>query len=75
MKILKMNTGTPTDVFDGNPAISNSKLLLVNGKYARGNYSYVTNRWIIIEEFQLAIGDHINKDIIWFEEENHVCII
>ena len=37
--------GIPTDIFDGNPAISNDKLILVNGRFKRGNYSYATKKW------------------------------
>lgn len=62
--------GIPTDVFDGNEAISNDKLILYEGRFKRGNYSYVTNKWFWIEEFERVIIDLEGEDeLIWFEKE------
>ncbi len=63
--------GIPTDKFEGNPAISNDKLILVDGRFKRGNYSYVTKKWFWIEEFKCIIkGLEGDDELIWFDIEN-----
>jgi|688.fasta_scaffold2846015_1 hypothetical protein len=63
--------GIPTDVFEGNPAISNDKLILVDGRFKRGNYSYATEKWFWIEEFKCIIeGLEGDDELIWFDIEN-----
>lgn len=68
MKNLKANKGIPIDIFEGNPALSNPKLLLIEGKYCWGYYSYATSGWCVIEEFKKNIGCFEDTEVIWFEE-------
>ena len=61
----------PTDVFEGNPAISNDKLILIDGRFRRGYYSYVTKNWCWIEEFKCIInGLEGDDELIWFDIDN-----
>jgi len=60
--------GIPTDVCEGNPNISNDKLILQNGRFKRGFYSYLTKKWLWIEEFKNAIdGMDDDGELIWFD--------
>jgi len=62
--------GIPKDVFSGNPAISNYKLILIDGTFKRGLYSYVTKKWIMIESFKVSIdGLKGDSDLMWFDIE------
>jgi len=60
--------GIPSDIFIGDDTISNNKLILVDGKFKRGYYSYATKKWFWIEEFKFVIdGLEGCDDLIWFD--------
>jgi hypothetical protein len=50
--------------------ISNDKLILVDGRFKRGNYSYATKKWFWIEEFKCIIeGLEGDDELTWFDIE------
>ena len=72
----------PTEHANYNEAISYDYLVLVNGCYGRGTFSFISNKWMVIEQFKLSINrtSHHNADlnkekeyffdeVIWFEEK------
>jgi hypothetical protein len=72
----------PTEHADYNDAISYDYLVIVNGCYGRGTFSFISNKWMVIEQFHLPISREsqhnadLNKqreysfdEVIWFEEK------
>lgn len=86
-----MKTLIPVDSRDRNPsisahyneAISYDYLVLVNGCYGRGTFSFINNKWMVIEQFKVPIAPDVDKSeidlhrqtnwspdkVIWFEEK------
>jgi len=72
----------PTERANYNNALSYDHLLLVNGRYARGCYTFIGKQWMIHEQFKSKINnktpdsddlkrreDWLVDNVIWFENE------
>lgn len=72
----------PTEHAHYNKAISYDYLVVVNNRYGRGVFSFISNKWMITEQLIIPIRRDIDKSkidihrqndfspskLIWFEE-------